>query len=260
MVQSVAVDAAEGPIEGSERERIIRKIKRCLALGESSNSNEAEMALRQAQSLMRQHRLTEADIHADAVSCEKRDTGLVRMADWQRSLANTAAQAFGCRMLMEHKVGGPMTFLFVGVRPASDLAAYAYDALLAQVKLARKHFQKRHKSGRREADDFCLAWVLAVKEKVQKFAKDNPLDARKTYALVVVEQREQVAINTWIANQYKDVGTRNQKKKESYSPLAMTMGYRAGQDAQINQAVSKTVNESNRIGMSSAGVKASEQA
>lgn len=53
MAKSVAVEAGGQGLDGSERERVIRKIKRCLALGESSNPNEAEMAMRQAQALMR---------------------------------------------------------------------------------------------------------------------------------------------------------------------------------------------------------------
>ena len=37
MAKSVAVEAGGQGLDGSERERVIRKIKRCLALGESSN-------------------------------------------------------------------------------------------------------------------------------------------------------------------------------------------------------------------------------
>lgn len=106
MAQSIASEAGAPDLNGSMRERIIRKIKRCLALGKSSNPNEADMAMRQAQTMMRVYRLTEADIHAESVDCETRDTGLIRMADWQRGLANTAAQAFGCKLLMSHRTGG----------------------------------------------------------------------------------------------------------------------------------------------------------
>ena len=90
MAKSVAVEAGGQGLDGSERERVIRKIKRCLALGESSNPNEAEMAMRQAQALMRTYRLSEADLDADAVNSEQRDTGLVRLSEWQRMLAFSA--------------------------------------------------------------------------------------------------------------------------------------------------------------------------
>ena len=58
----------------SKLERVIRKIKRCLALSKSSNENEAATAMRQAQALMREYRLTELDVRlsdVDEVQSEK---------------------------------------------------------------------------------------------------------------------------------------------------------------------------------------------
>ena len=51
----------------SKLERVIRKIKRCLALSKSSNENEAATAMRQAQALMREYRLTEMEVHLSDV-------------------------------------------------------------------------------------------------------------------------------------------------------------------------------------------------
>ena len=45
-----------------DQEKIIDKIKKCLALAKSDNPHEAATALRQAQKLMEQHNLTEQDI------------------------------------------------------------------------------------------------------------------------------------------------------------------------------------------------------
>ena len=49
-------------IDEKKLERAIRKIKHCLALAQSANENEAATALRQAQALMREYRLTEMDV------------------------------------------------------------------------------------------------------------------------------------------------------------------------------------------------------
>ena len=49
-------------IDDAKLERVIRKIKRCLALSASSNETEAATAMRQAQALMREYRLTELDV------------------------------------------------------------------------------------------------------------------------------------------------------------------------------------------------------
>lgn len=238
MTQSIAVEPGSSDLEGTERERIIRKIKRCLALGESSNANEAEMAMRQAQAMMRTYRLSEIDIEVQSVGCEEHNTGLTRMSDWQRGLANAAAQAFNCKMLMSRRVGGPISFIFVGVMPAAELAAYAYDSLLAQIKPARKKFQKERGASRRAADDFCLAWVHAVKTKVVKFALDNAEQSNQSNALILVETREQAAISAWIAKEHGEVKTRSQVQRDDYDRMAVLHGIKAGEQAVINQAVS----------------------
>ena len=227
MAKSVAVEEGGHGLDGSERERVIRKIKRCLALGESSNPNEAEMAMRQAQALMRTYRLSEADLDADAVNSEQRDTGLVRLSEWQRMLASAAAKAFGCRLLMSHVRGGPVQFSFVGMMPAAELAAYAYDALLVQIKAARKALQ---------ADDFCHGWVYAVLAKIDKFSEDNTISASQEHALMVIEQKESAAIDAWIASRHGDIGTRAQAKRE-FDKSAAYHGFQMGQNAKIHQPV-----------------------
>lgn len=236
-MQSKAVQAGASDLKGQERERVIRKIKRCLALGESSNRNEAEMALRQAQNMMRAYRLSEADVHATAVGFDVRETGLKRMSDWQRSLANAAASAFGCKLLIRHFPGWPYAFEFIGVMPAAELAAYAYDSLLVQVKKARKQFQAQHLASRRAADDFCMAWVHAVSQQVRQFARDNPLSGTQANALVLVEQQESAAIDAWIQNRHGEVQTSKLNKRNFSSAAAVNAGLLAGAKAQLHQAV-----------------------
>lgn len=58
----------------SKLERVIRKIKRCLALSQSASENEAATAMRQAQALMRAHQLTETDVHLSDVGNLNRPT------------------------------------------------------------------------------------------------------------------------------------------------------------------------------------------
>ena len=236
MAKSVAVEEGGQGLDGSERERVIRKIKRCLALGESSNPNEAEMAMRQAQALMRTYRLSEADLDADAVNSEQRDTGLVRLSEWQRMLASAAAKAFGCRLLMSHVRGGPVQFSFVGMMPAAELAAYAYDALLVQIKAARKALQAKYKVTRKQSDDFCHGWVYAVLAKIDKFSEDNTISASQEHALMVIEQKESAAIDAWIASRHGDIGTRAQAKRE-FDKRAACHGFQMGQNAKIHQPV-----------------------
>lgn len=240
MSQSTATEAVEGQATvGTDRERIIRKIKRCLALSESANENEAEMAMRQAQAMMRTYRLSEIDLHVDSVGCEIRQTGMIRMASWQRALAGTAAKAFGCNCLIKKCKGGSVAFEFIGVMPAAELAAYAYDSLLTQVKAGRKKFQNEYMTSRRAGDDFCMAWVYSVSKKIDQFAKENQPVESQGNALVVIQKKEETAIKQWIAARYEKIVTKKETTRASYNNAAFQHGMQAGQQANLNQAVSE---------------------
>lgn len=241
MTQSEAIEAGGQELSGVERDRIIRKIKRCLALGESSNRNESEMAIRQAQAMMRTYRLSEADVHASNVHSDTRDTGLKRVSEWQRYLATAAAEAFGCKLFSRRSYGlVGVKFIFVGVMPAAELAAYAYDALLAQLKAQRKEFMAKRASQsnhRGVGDDFCVAWVYAVHEKIRQFARDNPVQGTQHHALVLIKSRDDAAIDAWVAKEFKKVEKGRPRTKTERDREALMLGRQAGERATINQAV-----------------------
>ncbi len=197
----------------SERDRILEKIKKCLALAKSGNQNEAETALRQARALMDKHRLSMDQVSASNCTEERVGAGVKREPPyWMISLAHVCAVAFGCTCMwgksfrrsleLEWDVG------FIGVDQAPSLSAYAYQVLLRQLQKARREFvatQKRVKlsTKRRRGDEFANAWISAVYTKVQEFAgadeeeckaieayksekypnaKMTPVAARKTHA------------------------------------------------------------------------------
>lgn len=237
MSQSQAIESNVSHLSESERESVMRKIKRCLALGSSSNPTEAETAMRQAQALMRKYRLREIDIEVDSVRSELRSTGLSRLAGWQRDLAGTCATAFNCQLITSYRKREDKTFMFIGVMPSAELAAYAYDSLLQQVKAARKQFTSKYKVSRRQADDFCIAWVLAVYQKVASFAQDNPTQtASESGALMVVESREKAAIDAWIDRTFNNVKERKPQTRH-VDAYAFAHGKQAGAAANIHQAV-----------------------
>ncbi len=73
----------------SKLERIIRQIKRCLALSKSSNETEAATAMRQAQALMREYRLTEIDVRlSDVGEVESDSSRAKRRPTWARDLGS----------------------------------------------------------------------------------------------------------------------------------------------------------------------------
>lgn len=128
----------------SKLERVIRKIKRCLALSKSSNESEAATAMRQAQAQMREYRLTELDVQlSDVGEVESEKSRANRRPTWDRHLSSIVGSAFNCRPLSRQqwcRSSGRMVerALFVGVMPAPQIAMYAYEALLTKLTQARR--------------------------------------------------------------------------------------------------------------------------
>ena len=154
----------------------MKKIKKCLALSRSANEHEAAQALKHAQALMAQYGLTDWDVKSAAVS---EQYGKVPKAapSWQWRLVHLCASVFGCdRWHAADRSGG--RFVFCGINGRPELAAYAYEVLLRQLKTARRKYIKtalshvliaRNKTAR--ADLFCAGWVSKVANTVQTFAQ-----------------------------------------------------------------------------------------
>ena len=51
-----------------DKKKVLDKIKKCLALGQSANEHEAAQALKQAQALMEKYEVNAADIDLSQVS------------------------------------------------------------------------------------------------------------------------------------------------------------------------------------------------
>ena len=51
-----------------DKQKVLEKIKKCLALGESANEHEAAQAIRQAQILMKKYGISENDVELSGIS------------------------------------------------------------------------------------------------------------------------------------------------------------------------------------------------
>ena len=76
-----------------DKEKVLDKIKKCLALGQSANEHEAAQALKQAQALMEKYEVNAVDIALSRVSEQKADRKMAfKLADWQWGIANMIAE------------------------------------------------------------------------------------------------------------------------------------------------------------------------
>lgn len=160
------------------REKILAKIRKCLALSASSNEHEAAAALRQARKLMEEYNVSDQDVDASRASeCKAKAGVTAKPPVWESVLASRIGAAFGCQVVFSPGWSGRRAeWRFVGCGAAPEVAQYGFTVLLRQLKRARsehiKAFLARCKTATktRRADLFCEGWVRAVAGKIEAFA------------------------------------------------------------------------------------------
>jgi hypothetical protein len=218
----------------SDRENILEKIRKCMAMASSATGNEAETALRQARKLMEMHQVSQAEMLAiDIKEVAVKAGVLSRPSAWENHLAGRIAQVFGCRLLFRERWNEGL-WVFIGLPPANDVAAYSFEVLFRQAKKARaafmaenlKRFKKANKV--RRADLFSEGWVRTACHAVTPL---TPIDG-------VGE-----AIQAYMDTKFEKLGTvdavdRNKGRSLSHKDeLAHAAGLSAGRNAQLNKGV-----------------------
>lgn len=220
-----------------DRQTALQKIKKCLALATSSNANEAGVALRQAQALMRQFGVDEPDLLAMEVNQSDAKSGAkATPARWEDVLAITVARAFGCKHLFvtTHRGG---VWRFIGVGSAAELAGYAMQVLTRQARAARAEYIRdklqrcKTATKTRRADLFSMAWVNAVREVVGQFAESS--------------ERNRQAIEVFISQRYPKLSKLESRDRTGDGPKRdhewrdLQAGQAAGRNAQLKHGIAQ---------------------
>ncbi|EFC87015.1 hypothetical protein NEIMUCOT_06561 [Neisseria mucosa ATCC 25996] len=101
-----------------DKQAVLEKIKKCLALSKSANEHEAAQAMKQAQVLMKKYEVDAVDVVLSEVS--ERGVGrkmAVKLAEWQWSFANMISEVFGCKC---YQLGNAMFFTVWVTAPRSQ--------------------------------------------------------------------------------------------------------------------------------------------
>lgn len=168
----------------TDRQRILSKIKKCLALARSDNEHEAAAALRKAREMMEAHGVSAFDVeHADIREQGARAGAASRPARWECALAMRVARAFDCAVYLarDYPVG---RWTFLGAEPSAEIACYAFEVLFRQIRRARAEYIKsalrrcKPSTRTRRADLYCDGWVAAATEVVDRFAGNAAAQAR----------------------------------------------------------------------------------
>lgn len=216
-------------------EKILGKIKKCLRLSKSSNSNEAVTALRQAQALMEKYNINQEQVDLSSVKSAVISAGKAQKPPrFHQALVQTIKDAFGVEAIYQY--GGlfnhGMNIKFIGIDAKPEIAEFAYIVLYRQLKKDRAEYMKtlkRYKRANktRKADLFAEAWVMAIWNKVVKFTQPEEHTA---------------LIKQYMAGKHKDLETMKSKKHKvkSNDDDAFSAGHQAGSAARLNHPMNGT--------------------
>lgn len=220
------------------REEAVLKIKKCLALAKSANENEAAIALRQAQSLMREYQI-DPDLLDIVEACCDSNVKKTPQA-WEASLVAAIAKSMQCRLIFSsgHSFFGTKAkWTFIGADPAPEIASYAFDVLYRQVNRARKAFietgLKRvtvKKNKVRRADLFCEGWVESVQHLIGGLDVEFPENTKER-------------IKKYMDQAHSNLGSftpKDRNKGKTLNDRALNdfhTGKQSGKSAQLNQAM-----------------------
>ena len=167
----------------SNNKKIVDKICKCLRLSESSNANEAALALRQATSLMKKYGVTDAQVLAAEVSeCATQVGQQYTPPFWALALANLVADAFECRYLISRCYGRCPEFRFIGLGFKAEVATYSYTVLHRYLLKAIEEFElsvknqhiksmaKKEDMSQRRIEVFTQAWLFRAGRSIAEFS------------------------------------------------------------------------------------------
>lgn len=232
-----------------EKDRILRRIKKCLALSNSDNEHEAAAALRQAKRMMDKYGIdaTEAsapdyEVHDLSVGKTKKS----RLTQAERALYSVVSRFFGCTLYSNKRWP-----VIVGVSPTPKIVEYAASVLLRQMRRGYDEVaaELENRVGgdigvsfkRKARHSYSLAWTISVESKVREFA-----------AAIMPEQQkghENAASKHWgmDASKVKRSPRRGISEKCAVSAFAAQAGYQDGKEANLSMAMQSEYSQPARL-------------
>ncbi len=169
----------------AELDRVLERVRKCLAMANDTRGNpeEAATALRQAQKLMAAYNITEEAL----AGAEVGELFLPSISwrtppAWEVMLINVLKRAFGLEsVLLQGNTGHPdrkqryAKYHLFGLKHQLTVAQYAYDVVLRQCKRARNGYVRSLGARSRSVlmangNTFAEAFMLAVAEPIEEFA------------------------------------------------------------------------------------------
>lgn len=182
---------------------LLDKIRKLMALGQSPNENEAELAMTKARELMMQYKISQGEVDAHEIKNKKfverrMDTWCTKYNDpWLLDLCGVIARAHCCDYYITHQYGKKTLYMtMIGFEDDVNIAELAfyyamdcvYTALRYKMKVWKKFYADYYYTAsdyRELKDSFAKGFISGVRNTYRKQNEEN-----QEMGLVLVTPKE----------------------------------------------------------------------
>lgn len=230
-------------------ERILDKIRKCMAMAKDSRGNaaECENAMRQAQALMAKHGISELDLDAAMVTTLilRSRVSVKRPAQWEVSMCHAICSMYGLHAPL-WSAGGPNPtnkglWTFIGSKAYTEVAEYTYEVLYRQLLAARNEFVRNlhdsYSRGQKSemANSFCSGWVHQVSKQIHAL-DDTDGEMKRRIDAYMAKMELKIRPSKGAHDRDKEIDGR-----------AFVEGVKTAADVRLNKATGHAANEQLRI-------------
>ncbi|MGR2767271.1 DUF2786 domain-containing protein [Photobacterium ganghwense] len=170
-----------------QKRKALKKIAKCLELGNSANVNEAAQAIKMAHRLMLKYGLDKDDI--EFIQMGKTKTTTLLPADISQTILKIIRginRRFGVEcVLTNHK--GLKQAEFIGLAERAIFAAFAFDVVYREMNQQTGQFRNSFQGSgtssaevNRRVSSFLAGWIEGALEKLPELNTDDDHDSRMT--------------------------------------------------------------------------------
>lgn len=179
---------------------VISKVKKLLALTNSSNANEAAAAAAAANKLIDQYRLSEADLFTAENEIDPliEDNDFIyetgRITPWKSSLVLVLAKHYGCAVYNSvHYPNGRKSsrYKLIGRNNDINIVKYMFNWLILECQ--RLSENEARGKGKVFASSYCQGFVAGVRQQLNKSREEAKQNASEN-SIIKIDAREQEAI------------------------------------------------------------------
>lgn len=164
----------------NDRDKLLDRVRKCLALSKSSNEHEAAAALRQAQKIMAAHGIDEDEVGlalyaSDFVDHDDYEHGLKKPM-LIMCVIDLMQRAFGVSAVWEKSPDNKHRIRYFGEKSGVMLAVHSHTVVYRAVNASwRRHVKDNPgiKGVRDARASFARGWCAAVVEKIQDLRPDS---------------------------------------------------------------------------------------